>query len=71
MLLSPLIRRLTSSNGEHAQTIVEYGLIIGLVSLVGFVAVALLQGGALGLFGLAQTAANCMANMVAGGSCTS
>ena len=54
---------------EQGQTLVEYGLILGLISLVGLVGIAALSGGALDLYGVVQTAATCMANIVAGGSC--
>jgi hypothetical protein len=49
--------------------LVEYGLLLALVSLVGFLGVGLLSGGALDLYGVAQTAASCMSNIVSGGSC--
>jgi Flp pilus assembly pilin Flp len=67
VLVSILAKRISSQSG---QTIVEYGLILALISIAGLIGLGLFSGGLLDLYDLLQSAADCMSNMVSGGSCT-
>lgn len=58
-ILQSLSRRLWRD--ESGQTLVEYGLILALISLVGFVGVVSLQGGVQQLYGTVKQAADAMA----------
>ncbi|MPZ50182.1 MAG: hypothetical protein GEU75_12945 [Dehalococcoidia bacterium] len=49
---------------------VEYGLILALISLVGLIGLGLLAGGAQDLWDVVNTAGTCMGNIVNGGSCS-
>jgi len=55
---------------ESGQSLVEYGLIVAMISLVGLVGLGLFGGGLTDLYDVLGLAANCMSNMVSGGSCT-
>ncbi|HLF71961.1 MAG TPA: hypothetical protein VI759_07410 [Dehalococcoidia bacterium] len=44
--------------GEQAQAMVEYGLLISLIAMVGFVGVMLLGGGVESLYNVMQTIAD-------------
>jgi Flp pilus assembly pilin Flp len=65
--LKLLARRLED---ECGQTLAEYGLILGLVALAGLLGVTIMVGGVNGLYNTVQSASDCMANMVNGGSCS-
>ena len=55
-----LSRRLR--RGQSGQTLVEYGLILALIALMGFVGVVSLQGGVMDLYDTVKQAADAMAN---------
>jgi Flp pilus assembly pilin Flp len=58
------------TSDQSGQTLVEYGLILALISIAGLIGLGLFSGGLLDLYDLLQSAADCMANMVSGGSCS-
>ena len=68
-MLLLLVKRIPFPRREHGQTLVEYGLILGLVSLVGLGGLALFADETTTLFAVVETAANCMADVLSGGNC--
>jgi Flp pilus assembly pilin Flp len=62
-----LVKRISNQTG---QSLVEYGLILALIALVGLIGLGLFGGGLLDLYAVMEVAADCMSNMVSGGSCT-
>ena len=69
MLNWNIIKTLLLQRDEEAQTLVEYGLILALISLMGLIGLGIFAGGATQLWDVVNSAATCMNKIVSGESC--